>query len=146
MKVMVCVAMGLSLMAGAAQAGDWRLITINDSGAFGVVYETIRQEGRDLSAWILAVKPIVGADGVSFVLFKTLFDCDQQESAFASVMEYAEDGASISSSSGAKAWAPVVPDSVGHATLRAVCHQETYGDTGWANPTAFVAAYRATQD
>jgi len=146
MKLMACAVMAMSLAAGAAQAADWRLVTINNGGAFGIDYNSIRPEARGISAWILTVTAKVNEEGVSFMMLRTHFDCEREETAFSSIVDYAEDGTNLSSLTGAKEWKPVIPDSVGYMNMRAACFRETYGNEGWASAIDFVSAYRAVQD
>ncbi|MBD7942490.1 surface-adhesin E family protein [Brevundimonas guildfordensis] len=146
MKRRVCAAVAMSMLTSVAHAGDWRLVTINNAGAFGIDFGSVRTEARGISAWVLAVNPVSDSDGVGYSLIRTLFDCDRDESAFTTIVEYAEDGTSLGSVSGRIAWMPLVPDSVGYANMRAACFNEAYGDKGWDNPSAFVAAYRQVQN
>ncbi len=146
MKLMACAVAAMSMLASVAHAGDWRIVTINNTGAFGVDFGSVRTEAKGLSAWVLAVNPTPDNKGVGYSLIRTLFDCQRDESAFTTIVEYAEDGTSLGSVSGRVEWTPLVPDSVGYANMRAACFNEAYGDKGWDNPAAFVAAYRAVQD
>lgn len=145
MKIMACAVVAMTMVANAANAGDWRLVTINNTGAFGVDFGSVKKEPRGVSAWIVSVNPEPDEKGVGYSLVRTLFDCQREESAMTYIAEYTDDGANLGSFSGSVEWTPLVPDSVGHASMRAACFSDAHGDSGWVSPAAFVSAYRTVQ-
>jgi len=145
MKVMVCVAMGLSLVASAAQAGDWRLATVNSKGAIGVDLETVR--GVNLRrAWTVALFPETNSTGADYALVRVEVDCVAETMVKTSFAVYNVAGSLIERNDRAELPRAVIPDTGEASILEAVCFNRFIipDDSGWTGVKELLIDYRST--
>lgn len=147
MKLVGCAVMALTMIAGSASAGDWRLTSVNESGAVGVDMATARGENIR-RVWGTALFPETNAGGVDYVLMRFQIDCAAETMAQTSVAAYSAAGVQIDRFDLPTAPKAVVPDTGESSILDAVCFNKFVSpdDVGWEDVRELLGDYRAVKD
>lgn len=139
--------MALSMIAGGASAGEWRLTSVNESGAIGVDMATARGENIR-RVWGAALFPETNAGGVDYVLMRFQIDCASETMGQTSVVAYSADGVQIDRTDLPAVPKAVVPDTGESSVLDAVCFNKFVSpdDTGWEDIRRLLTDYRAVNN
>lgn len=123
MKLMARAILAMSMIAGTAQAGDWRAVVIDNEVGMLVDTSTIRNlpYGKKKVAWVARLFPATNEHGTDYTLAQTEFDCSMMTTALLSFHLYSADERVIDSATSRRPAEPVVPDTRGHAVYKAVC-------------------------
>ncbi|MFK0297976.1 surface-adhesin E family protein [Brevundimonas sp. NPDC090276] len=123
MKIMTCAVAASMLLAGAAQAGEWRIIGADQATATFLDTSTIRipAQGAKKTAWLAHGLAATDAQGIDYFMTQIEFDCAAMTLAEQSVHAYSLAGQVVESSTTRKPAEPVIPDTRGQQMHRAVC-------------------------
>lgn len=145
MKLVGCAALALAMIAGAANAGDWRLTTASSKGAIGVDLETVRVDSPR-RAWTVVLFPETNSTGADYALVRVEIDCVAETMAKTNYAVYNAAGSSIERNDRFESSKPVIPDSGEASILDAVCFNRfTIPDpSGWTNVNEMLIDYRST--
>lgn len=123
MKLMACAVAGMTMLAGAAQAGEWRAVVIDEEVGMLLDTSTIRNlpYSQKKVAWTATLFPVTEDDGGDYYKVQTEYDCAAMTSAQLSLFAYGVEDKVIGSSTSKKAPQPVIPDTRGYDMYRAVC-------------------------
>ncbi|MNQ74868.1 hypothetical protein D3C85_896380 [compost metagenome] len=123
MKIMTCALAASMLLAGAAQAGEWRTVGADQATATFLDTSTIRTpaQGAKKLAWLAHGLAATDAQGIDYFMTRIEFDCSAMTIAEQSVYAYSLAGQIMGSSTTPKPAEPVIPDSRGQQMHRAVC-------------------------
>lgn len=133
MKLMACAVVAMSMLAGAAQAGEWRLIAVNKSVAMLVDTSTVRVSpySQKKLAWVVELYPETNKYGEDYALINYEYDCSSLISTVVSMVTYGVDSSPVMTFPDRKPPAAVVPDSFGHKALKAVCDGSSVPPVGY---------------
>lgn len=139
---MACAVVAMSMMAGAAQAGDWRLVNNADSGAEFLDVSAIQTmpTGKK-KAWTGIAWPRQ-RDGDDYMVIHNEFDCAGQTHRMLAMYIYDGSGRLLRSGAIEESAEPVAPDSNNHGMFRAVCLRSDYGPRGFVNMRDAMTGYR----
>lgn len=123
MKLFACAVTAMSLLAGAAQAGEWRVADVDGTIAVFVDTSTIRKlpYSNKKVAWVAYVYPNTQDNGADYILAQSEYDCSAMTEATSVVIGYDLNGVSLHTSREKLPLESVIPDTRGHAVYRAVC-------------------------
>lgn len=123
MKIMACAVTAMSLLAGAAQAGEWRLAAIGDGTAMFVDTSTIRNSpsGDKKFAWVAFVHSETNEDGLDYSLARSEYNCSEMTETQVSLVGYGPSDQILFSSSERLDVEAVIPDTNGYDIFRFVC-------------------------
>lgn len=133
MKVITGAVMAMWTLAGAAQAGDWRVVGLNDSSVTLIDASSIRTTSSvGTTAWIGLVHIGEKDDGVDYTMIRTDFLCGSGMMRLVHTYKYRSDGSLVTSfPMTTQTMQPPPPDSVGAEFIRAVCEgaysEEAFG-------------------
>ncbi|MCZ4108571.1 hypothetical protein O3U67_10805 [Brevundimonas diminuta] len=142
MKLMVGAVIAATLVAGAAHAGDWRLVNDANGGAEFLDISSIQttQTGKT-TVWTGMAFPRAN-DGADYNVVHNEFDCVSRTHRMLSMYIYNSRGQLLRSGSIEEAAMPVIPDTNGHGMLQAVCRSGDYGERGFNNMRDAMIGYR----
>jgi len=145
MKLLTCAVMAVSMIAGAASASDWRLISVGRTGATGVDISTVSRSGDKAVAWTAIFLPLTVSE-MDYALIRQEYECGAKTSRFLSVISYDEHGQVQARSDEPRAAISIAPDSNEMLMLKAVCFNEFLQDdpVGWTSAMALLQDYRTT--
>lgn len=145
MKFVACAGLAMSLIAGAASAGDWRLVSVGRSGATAVDVTSVVRSGDIATGWTAVFLPI-RRDGMDYALIRQEYGCRETTSTFLSVVSYDEDGQVVDRSDRRRPTISIAPDSNEILMMKAVCSGEFQVPDveGWDSAKALLRDYRTT--
>jgi ribosomal protein L25 (general stress protein Ctc) len=142
MKKLVLGFVSALAFAGSANAGDWRLIYVDDRDAIAVEAGSVRRTGTTAVGWV-AIIYAKTESGIDYALSRRQFDCAASTVKTLSILLYTADGESAGSSHNMTETKPVAPDTLEDHTFRAVCYDEAMGSKSpWESVTSLLATYR----
>lgn len=142
MRLMAGAVMAMSMLAGAAHAGEWRVISSNQTAADFLDIASMRTlPGNKKLVWT-AIGWAQMNDGGDYMVIQKEFDCNSGTEAMR--FAYIYDGSDKVIRSGAieEDAKPLAPDSIGYAMFEAVCEQGSYGPSSFANVRQGLDNYR----
>ncbi|MGU3455070.1 surface-adhesin E family protein [Brevundimonas naejangsanensis] len=124
----------MSLVAGAAHAGDWRVVGASDNAITLIDASSLRSGTYSTSAW---VGFIYGSDrtntdpdpDIDFAVVRTEFICSSGTMRMAYLYNYRADGSLVRSSEMTEGFKVPPPDSLGNSVVLAACDGEFSSDT-----------------
>lgn len=141
MKLMACAVVAMSMLAGAAQAADWRIYSGDSEGVLAVDISSIRIGPRYRTAWLAQVEKVTSELGYDYALIRTEVDCVSETSARTTFTAYKEGGVNIHTSHERTPHRSHPPQSHGEAAIRAVCLAD-YFDEGTSDIGDLLAGLR----
>jgi len=122
MKLMACAVVAMSMLAGAAQAGEWRLVFLSSNRVDLVDMSTIRNipYTQKKLAWTAQLLPSTNSKGIDYFLVQYEFDCGSMTSSALSFNTYNLDGL-LSASNERIREEHVIPESIGYGLFKATC-------------------------
>lgn len=122
MKLMACAVVAMSMLAGAAQAGDWRLIGVNEGSITLIDASSLRSDRYSASAWVAFFYGTSHTDpDVDYAMMRTEFGCSSGSLRMTYLYNYRADGSIVRSSEMTAPSNVPPPDSVGASIVRAAC-------------------------
>ena len=120
MRFLACAVVAISMLAGAAQAGEWRLTAISSASAYLVDMSTIRNVPytRKKVAWTAQLLPVTSVEGNDYYITQYEFDCDEVTFADLSFHEYGVGRKHPKSNNMRLSAKPVIPDTNAHSFHR----------------------------
>lgn len=121
MKLLGCATLALTVIAGTADAGDWRWFYTSNNTLYFVDAASIREvDGRKL-AWMTYAYRNVSPGQADYLVTRIEFDCDAEATRTRNATGYNKEGNSVGSDQSLRSFEPVIPDTAGQAALNAVC-------------------------
>lgn len=145
MKALI-LAGALSVLAGSAVAGDWRLVSYDADNGFALNKEGLITAGSKKTGWVALVNR-TPVDGIDYIMVRMEWDCAAQTRTGLAFVGYAN-GEVVESNHERSTAQSVVPDTSDDYFLRAACFDEfqIQDDGGWSNVRLFVEDYRTAQN
>ena len=125
MRLLACAVAAVSMLAGGAQAGDWRMMIAKD-GAYAWVQESDIRGTQIKTAWVSIVysKSTPATGSVDIVLTKVEFDCEGGELRNLSLSAQMIDGTNVYIDNTVTPWGYVAPESFAEYWMKAICFNE----------------------
>lgn len=110
-------------LAGAAEAGEWKLGHLSDTSVVGFDRSSVRIEGDRRFMWMVVIPLQEGENAGRHVVTRMEFDCRLDRMRTVSLNMY-DDFVQTDRSDEIAQYQNVVPDSGGDAMLKAACRDE----------------------
>lgn len=147
MKLGMLVAVAATMMSGAANAADWRLVGVGRGGATAIDISSVSRSGNLAVVWT-ALLFSAARDRTDYILVRQEYDCRQVTSTFLSTISYDEEGMMIERNDGRRSRAHVAPDTMEMQLLEAACFDRFQVEDveGWSSLRTLLTDYRSTVD
>ena len=136
------MAMALAI-SGSAGAGEWRLVSYDDTAAFAVETAHIPTREAVKTAWMALIYP-ERTHGLDVALMRHEWDCDARTSTVVARVAYDELGRVLDETNSREPTRAVAPDTAEHHVLLAVCEDEFQipDPDGWSDVLSLMRDYR----
>lgn len=135
----------LSLLAGSAVAGDWRVVSYDADDGFVLDISGLSSVGPKKTGWTAIVHQ-TRTEGSDYIMVRMEWDCSAETRRGLAFVGYA-DGQQTHASHDESPAQSVVPDTFDYDLFRAACFGEFKipDDQGWPSVRQFMADYRDAQ-
>ena len=145
MKTVLSLAAAMSLMVGAAQAGEWRVVSTTDEFIKAVDYSSFRRNSPTSDVWRVWTAVIYrnsGSRNYDFFVSREEIDCREDTVSYLTTSYYTVGGEVLSSDNRPTEAEYIIPDTISDYVFRAVCQGMVFREGTWERVDSLVNDYR----